>query len=540
MLDVAALLFDLFLCLRVWRAVRHRIRLAPGSAGRRSEDVVVRLDGERPDPAERALLDESASDGQRRWVLVTTSDARVADAVVSGAIAKADEAGAHAVTVRGRVPQESMLTAGVAQSVAAWTGEGVDAVEFAGEADRRAIGFDDFLLIRSEAFSRIGGMVAMAGEPCRARGLVRALKRAGLRVLIATAEDGLVVSRRSLAWWFGEAVARYHSLVPAGRVGPAVVAMLVTICAIRPWVVVAREGWGAGAAAPATSLLIAIFTCAALVVHRVLFDRLTSRSSASVWTLPLGLLVTGAAAWVCAIQRLLGLDAKFRPVAPDRGPDHAAGVDYKAVYTERYFDGVDSRFSPCGFRDDNRYYERLLEPLLSVRRSGRALDVGCGYGYLTRRLARHFETTGIDVSDAAIRRCRETLPELRFEVHEVEQPFPMEEATFDVVTLTDVLEHLVEPERMLRNVHRVLADGGVLYVTTPNLNALRRWLYAEADRREHHVSLMSRADLVALLERCGFRVLESWTYVSAYMLPGRFRSSAGPETGVICVKVGAR
>ncbi len=539
MLDVAALAFDLFLCLRVWRALRHRIRVAPGNA-RSGADEVVRLDGAPAGTPNGALLDHAERDARRSWALVTAPDARVEDGLVAGAIAKADEAGAHAVTLRGRVAQESMVTAGVAQSVSAWTGEGVDAAEFAGEADRRAIGFDEFLLIRGDAFSRIGGLGAAASEPCRARALVRALKRAGLRVLIAAVEDGLIVPRRSVAWWVREAVARYHSLVPAGRVGPLVIATLVTICAVRPWIVVVREWAGASAVSPAPSFEIAIATCAVLVVHRVLFDRLTYRSSASVWTLPLGLLLAGASAWVCAIQRLLGLNATFQVVEPDRGPDHAAGVDYRAVYTERYFDGVDSRFSPCGFRDDNRYYERLLEPLLAVRRSGRALDVGCGYGYLTRRLARHFETTGIDVSEAAIRRCRGTLPDLQFAVHEVEQPFPMEEASFDVVTLTDVLEHLVEPERMLRNVHRVLADGGVLYVTTPNLNALRRWLYAEADRREHHVSLMSRADLIKLLERSGFRVLESWTYVSAYMLPGRFRSSAGPETGVLCEKVGAR
>jgi SAM-dependent methyltransferase len=256
--------------------------------------------------------------------------------------------------------------------------------------------------------------------------------------------------------------------------------------------------------------------------------------------LPFGLLVSGGAAWVCAFQRLLGLDAHFARVEPDRGPDHRDGVDYAAVYTERYFDGVDSRFSPCGFRDDARYYDRLLEPLLEVRISGRALDVGCGYGYLTRRLARHFETTGIDVSEAAIRKCRATLPDVTFAVHEVEQPFPMPEGSFDVVTLTDVLEHLVDPESMLGNVRRVLKDRGILYVTTPNLNSLRRWLYAEADRREHHVSLMSRADLVTLLDRSGFRVLRSWTYVSAYMLPGRFESDAGPETGVLCEKVASR
>lgn len=534
MLDLAALLFDVFLCVRLARAVRNRVLLPAAATQRGSADwIVIPVDD--TTLADDGLVDRIAGDPTRSWVVLTEPGVGVSESLIASAIVRADELGLQAVTARGRAEVRGPIVEAVAQSVSAWTGEGVDPHEFADAADRRALGFDELLAVRREAFLRIGGLTCARGEPCRARAVVRGLKRAGLRVLIGTAVDGLILEPRSVEWWARSAVARYHSLVPAGRVGPFLIALLVTICGVRPWVA-ASGGWSGLGASP-TSFALAVVTCGALALHRVLFDRLTARSSASLWALPLALLVAAGAAWVCALQRLLGLDARFGRVARDRGPDHTGGVDYKAVYTERYFDGVDSRFSPCGFRDDARYYERLLEPLLELRGSGRALDVGCGYGYLTRRLARHFDTAGIDVSEAAIRKCRETLPHLEFAVHEVEEPFPMAPETFDVVTLTDVLEHLVDPERMLRNVHRVLAPGGILYVTTPNLNRLRRWLYAEADRREHHVSLMSRRALVDVLERSGFRVLRSWTYVSAYMLPGRFRSDVGPETGVLCEKV---
>jgi 2-polyprenyl-3-methyl-5-hydroxy-6-metoxy-1,4-benzoquinol methylase len=46
---------------------------------------------------------------------------------------------------------------------------------------------------------------------------------------------------------------------------------------------------------------------------------------------------------------------------------------------------------------------------------------------------------------------------------------------FDAVTMFDVIEHLVDPMDALRRIRSVLRPGGLLVVTTPNINALSRW-----------------------------------------------------------------
>lgn len=547
MLDWLVLAFVLVLVVRAQRATRNRIVLTPGAVDTSDAGVLVVVrggaagqaedSGEEPNRVTVAPGREQPELAGRTepWFLFTRPGVVAERGLIHAATQLADDRNAHAVSIFSGAGSASIWREGVAMTLSQWCGEGADPVEFASSEDRRAVGWDDFLLVRREAYERVGGHTQLGADPLAARALVRALKRAGRPVLLASASGGLESPDRGWAERIEEGVARYHGFVPHGRVAACWIALLITVVGLRPFVLLARE-LVKTSLPPSHSMLVGL-TCALLVGHRLAFHRLSASSPRSTWTLPFGLAVCAAAAWVAAIQRLLGLGSRFERLAAEALPDHSQGVDYQAVYTERYFDGVDSHFSPCGHRDETRYYERLLEPVLAERRSGRALDVGCGYGYLTRRLARHFEVRGLDVSDAAVRRARELSPEIAFTVHEIEQPFPFAERSFDLVTLTDVLEHVVEPGRVLANVHRVLADDGLVYVTTPNLNRLRRWLYAEADRREHHVSLMSRAALLALLERSGFRVRSSWTYVSAYLIATRFRSDLGPETGVICEKV---
>ena len=69
-------------------------------------------------------------------------------------------------------------------------------------------------------------------------------------------------------------------------------------------------------------------------------------------------------------------------------------------------------------------------------------------------------------------------------------------------------------------------------MTTPNLGALRRWLYRRADRIEGHVGMRHVDDWARLLEQNGLRVRDSWTYLHGF-LPGRYhrRLAAGMRPG---------
>jgi 2-polyprenyl-3-methyl-5-hydroxy-6-metoxy-1,4-benzoquinol methylase len=121
-------------------------------------------------------------------------------------------------------------------------------------------------------------------------------------------------------------------------------------------------------------------------------------------------------------------------------------------------------------------------------RSGslRVLDVGCGTGFLLERLAeRGFSGTGIDLSPESVEHARSRLGEIgaseRLDA-QVGSAYEPPAGPYDLIALTDVLEHLENPRACLAALREQLAPGGLLVISTPNrrsLSGARRWL-AEA------------------------------------------------------------
>jgi ubiquinone/menaquinone biosynthesis C-methylase UbiE len=129
------------------------------------------------------------------------------------------------------------------------------------------------------------------------------------------------------------------------------------------------------------------------------------------------------------------------------------------------------------------------------------LDVGCGPGTITMDLAELVapgHVVGIDRSSEVIERAREAaearaLSNLSFEIGDVYH-LEFEDDSFDVVYAHQVLQHLSDPTRALREMRRVLRDGGWLAVRdgdygeftwSPPSDGLTRWmeLYHEITRR---------------------------------------------------------
>jgi ubiquinone/menaquinone biosynthesis C-methylase UbiE len=99
----------------------------------------------------------------------------------------------------------------------------------------------------------------------------------------------------------------------------------------------------------------------------------------------------------------------------------------------------------------------------------RVLDVGCGTGVLTRRLARlpNVETVvGVDPAPALLERARELavdVPTITFEAADG-RALPFDDEAFDVVVFDSTLSHVPEPEGALAEAHRVLGPSGWLAV----------------------------------------------------------------------------
>jgi SAM-dependent methyltransferase len=176
---------------------------------------------------------------------------------------------------------------------------------------------------------------------------------------------------------------------------------------------------------------------------------------------------------------------------------------------------------------ESRYWDRaragMYRDFLNrfvAGRSGRLLDMGCGLGYFVKAMAQYpaWETHGCEISDAAVRYARQTLGLSNVVRARLEDAaWPRE--SFDVITIWDVLDHLLDPDPVLRRCRELLTSDGVCFIRTPNVSLhlprarLKKLVwgmrpdvpYLQARDHYHHYSTDS---IRALLERNGFSRVE--------------------------------
>ena len=179
-----------------------------------------------------------------------------------------------------------------------------------------------------------------------------------------------------------------------------------------------------------------------------------------------------------------------------------------------------SPFCSASDAHDASYFDHVRpEILVLIPRWARSvLDIGCGAGRLGEALkARQpARVVGIEFDPRAVRRAQERLDEVL--VGDVEQLEPgFAPGSFDAVVCGDILEHLHEPERLLRRIRAWLAPQGRFVASVPNVrhhSVVRallegNWTYEAAGLLDRdHIRFFTRRELEKLLWRAGFDVRE--------------------------------
>ncbi|HEX2178621.1 MAG TPA: class I SAM-dependent methyltransferase [Actinomycetota bacterium] len=141
----------------------------------------------------------------------------------------------------------------------------------------------------------------------------------------------------------------------------------------------------------------------------------------------------------------------------------------------------------------------------------RLLDVGCGTGWL----ADHFpDYSGIDAApeavEAAAARGRNVV------LGDLAQPLPFPDSTFQSAVIKDVLEHVPDPVATVREVHRVLAPGGLVFASSPDA---QRWVWDDYTHRRPFTRKSFRllfADQGFTVEKLGYEsVVPGTGHISA-------------------------
>jgi SAM-dependent methyltransferase len=139
------------------------------------------------------------------------------------------------------------------------------------------------------------------------------------------------------------------------------------------------------------------------------------------------------------------------------------------------------------------------------------LDAGCGTGGNLQRYTHLGRATGVDPAPEAVRFCHERGLE-RVEQAGLES-LPFEDATFDLIAATDVLEHIEGEEDALRELCRVGVPGAALLLTVPAY----MWLWSAEDENLHHKRRYTRARLRRAVEAGGWEP-QMATYFNSLLL----------------------
>lgn len=152
------------------------------------------------------------------------------------------------------------------------------------------------------------------------------------------------------------------------------------------------------------------------------------------------------------------------------------------------------------------------------------LDVGCATGYLARALAEQgCVVAGVEYDPEAAAVARPSLAELVVaDLDDAELAQLFAGKTFDSIVFGDVLEHLADPDGVLQSATRLLAPGGSIVISVPNVThgSVRlallqgRWEYRDSGLLDRtHVRFFTRESTLAMVRHAGLVVTHLWATV---------------------------
>lgn len=156
----------------------------------------------------------------------------------------------------------------------------------------------------------------------------------------------------------------------------------------------------------------------------------------------------------------------------------------------------------------------LLKNQEDVGGKKKLLDVGCASGWLVSQISSRYpdlECFGVDVYKRAIEYGKKTYPQISFS-HADAHRLPFEKNYFDVVICTEVLEHVVDPQKIMKEIKRVVKPSGIVIISMDSGNLLFGLVWTIWKKfngkiwQEAHLHKFTPKRLDELFEKTGFKI----------------------------------
>jgi 2-polyprenyl-3-methyl-5-hydroxy-6-metoxy-1,4-benzoquinol methylase len=188
---------------------------------------------------------------------------------------------------------------------------------------------------------------------------------------------------------------------------------------------------------------------------------------------------------------------------------------YRGEYFSTHYDpGLDPGSSE--FRRRLRSEDHRIRFIKRAKKTGRLLDIGCGYGYFLAACRKQgYNVAGLDVSEWAVQYATQKLglPLSTGKFGDIKYP----SRCFDIITMWHSLEHAPNPHLALQEAKSWLRPDGILVIDVPDYegtDAQRNWQDWDGWSLPYHLWHFTFKTLTLLLRTHGFKVIKSKNYHS--------------------------
>ena len=186
--------------------------------------------------------------------------------------------------------------------------------------------------------------------------------------------------------------------------------------------------------------------------------------------------------------------------------------------------------------DSSRLNNQILQKLIDPTHKSKILDIGCSHGKEVIKITKAVEKPqiwGIDIDNHAISLAKKL--KIKTIKYNIENGLPLKSNFFDIVIANQIIEHILDVDRLIKEIKRVLKPSGYLLISTENLsswhnlvalflgwqafsqhisylknigNPQRLARYTNYDKSGMHIKIFTPRGLKELLELHGFEIEE--------------------------------
>ncbi len=160
----------------------------------------------------------------------------------------------------------------------------------------------------------------------------------------------------------------------------------------------------------------------------------------------------------------------------------------------------------------NRIVMSLIDRFCKKSIDGYLLDIGCGTGGFSKLISENYKVAGLDTSPIALEYAKKRGLKNLFLglLHD----FPKNDYKIGGALMLDVVEHIEDDKKVLREVYDLLPENGWFFVTVPAY----MWLWSIHDTKHMHYRRYTKRGITKLMEEAGFDVKFS-SYFNTFLFP---------------------